>query len=360
LCSNGKQPTVVVHEPVVEVVEDTPETALQEIHAQLSKLEGSNEETLSSIMRNMPHGSSQLSTDQNNDRLGLLENLEKEMGQQETHWMQMQHNFDRDSNSVILTPQKPLPSPPSESSSRGTSLSVTRRPRIRGNPKRQSNGDESTTTTSTQSSENSKATVWQQRLAEAQTEYMENATTLLNNPHLNFLNFQKGQLGSPTPPESGDSENGSATDMEFDTDDENYVDELGRDASSPEPFSRRPALWEPMSVAPVFCVGHLWCPPGESSMARTPSPEPAAKAVRPAHRRDHHPLSIGSSALWSKPTAHADRPLVGLWGSRMTRPKSIITRPKTQRPARKSKRVTFLPDIRKFLGVDLLNKLTMI
>src|SRR6202043_1662652 len=77
------------------------------------------------------------------------------------------------------------------------------------------------------------------------------------------------------------------------------------------------------------------------------SPEPAAKSLRPASRRDLLPLSIASTKLWSKPEPSRVRPCVGLWGSRMTRPKNIVTRAKTQKPLRKPKRMTFLPDIGK-------------
>lgn len=348
LGSDSRRPTVVVHEPVIEVVEDTPETILKEIQAQLRRFEEPSGDSIYPLIGYVPRDPSKLSIAHSDDRLDLLENLEMEMGQQETHWMQMQHTFERDSNSVAPTPQKPLPSPRSESSSRRTSLSVTRRLRIQGNSTRHSNGGESTMTLSTQSSENSRATVWQQRLAEAQMEYMENATMLLNNPHLNFLSFYKGQLASPTPPDSVDSEDDPNTDIGYDADEQSSDGDFVRDPPSPKAKWKRPALWERKPVAPIVRVGHLWSPPQERSSLRTASPEPAAKMVRPTPRRDHHPLSIESSTLWSKIITHATRPPVGLWGSRMTRPKSIITRPKTERPTRKLKHVTFLPDIRKF------------
>lgn len=348
----NKRQTPVVREPLICQEEDSPEKALQEIQAQLSKFEGASRESLNPLMRHMPQDSLKSPTGVD-DRLGLLANLEKEMGQQETLWMQMQHNFDRDSNSMIMTPQvaectpRALPSPPSETSSRRTPRSVNRRPRIR------SKGSESTSAALTRSPNTSRANIWQQRLAEAQMEYMENTPSLLGPGRVNFLSISRAQLGSPTPPDSLDSESDSNTEMDYDTDEQSYCSELTRGAPLTE--MKRTALWEPEPSALTIRVGHLWSPAHDTSTVRTTSSEPAAKGLRPAQRRDQHSLSIVSSSLWSKPTLHTDPPHIGLWGSRKTRPRTIMTRPRAQRPQRKSKRVTFLPDIRRLSSLRLAN-----
>jgi hypothetical protein len=357
LGSNSRQTPVIIRQPLIDEEEDSPETALKEIQAQLSKFDRASRESLGSLMRHMPKDSLKSPTAVSDDRLDLLANLETEMGQQETHWMRMQHNFDRDSNSVIMTPQvaectpRALPSPPSETSSRRTPRSVNKGPRIR------SKGGESTSTTLTRSPDSSRANIWQQRLAEAQMEYMENAPALLGAGNVNFLSISRAQLGSPTPPDSLNSGSDSETDMDYDTDGQSDNIELTKAAPLME--MKRTALWEPKPVALTVRVGHLWSPVHGLSSVRTTSSEPAAKGLRPVQRRHQHTLSIASSSLWSEPTLHANRPPIGLWGSRMTRPKAITTRPKAQRPQRKSKRVTFLPDIRRLPLLYLQTKLTL-
>ena len=197
LLGSNRRQRPVIRKPVIDQEEESPEQALKEIQAQLSKFEVVNRESLKSSMRHMPQECPKLPTAVLDDRLGLLANLEKEIGQQETLWMRMQHNFDRDSNSIIMTPQviectpRALPSPPSEISSRRTPRSVNRRPRIR------SKGGESTSATVTRSPNTSRANIWQQRLAEAEMEFMENAPALLGPANVNFLSMSRAQLGSP-------------------------------------------------------------------------------------------------------------------------------------------------------------------
>jgi len=345
LGSNRRRAPVVVRESLIGQEEDSPETALKEIQAQLSKFDGTSRESLGSLTHQRPDDSLNLSTTVSSDRLGLIVNLEKEMGQQETLWMRMQHNFDRDSNSMIMTPQvaeytpRALPSPPSETSSRKTPRSVKRRPRIRNE-----SGD-STSGNFAHSPNVSRAFIWQQRLAEAEMEFKEYAPTMLGTGNVNFFSISKAQLESPTPPDSVDSESDPETEMDYDTDENTHDRDFVRAASSTETNPK--ALWKPKQSAPSVRVGHLWSAIHDISIARTTLSEPAAKELRPVQRRDQQTLNIVSSKLWSKPTLQADRPPVGLWDSRMTRPRAIITRPKAQRPQRKSKRVTFLPDIRR-------------
>jgi len=344
LGSSRRQAPVVVPKPIANEKEDSPETALKEIQAQLSRFDGTSRESLGSLMHQLPEDSPKSSATVGNDRLGLLANLEKEMGQQESLWMRMQHNFDRDSNSVIMTPQlaectpRALPSPPSETSSRKTPRILNRRPRIR------SGSGEPTSANLSQSPDVSRANIWQQRLAEAEMEYKENAPAMLYAGNINFLSISKAQMGSPTPPESVDSESEPETEFDYDTDES--IDDMNFSRAAPSTETKPNSMWEPKLLAPVLRVGHLWSAPHDIWTVRTTPSEPAAKDLRPVRRRDQHDLSIVSSKLWSKPTQQkANRPSIGLWEPRVPRPRTIVSRPKAQRLQRKSKRITFLPDI---------------
>lgn len=348
LNSSGRQAKVVIKEPEPEVI-DSPGRAIKQIQAQLKMFEGTNRDrdSLGSLLGHLPGPAPKTPSGGNADRIGLLASLEAEMGQQESHWMQMQHNFDRDSNSVmILSPavqelrEKGHNSPPLEPHSRPTSppsrSSSTRSITLRS--RRSIATTRSTETTS--SSDNSRASIWQKRLAEAQMEFMENAPELQQKQKLNFLDSKKSlpQPSSPTPPESVNSADDST---QFDSDSETEdIDENN------QPKSMNAPLWESKPLPQPIVVENMWIAPRSGSTVRDASPEPPAKSVRPAIRKIHHALKVASSELWSMPpksTSHI--PPVGLWGSRLSRPRSIVTRPKTQRPQRKSRRVTFLPDI---------------
>jgi hypothetical protein len=348
LNNRGRGATVVVRraEPSPPVI-DSPERAIAEIQAQLKRFEESSRRSVGSLLRHIPDAASSGNDAVNEDRFKLLENLEDEMGQQENQWQQMQTDLHRDSTSTIMTPQAPAQSEAdisresSQRSSRPPSLAASRRARIRSSMTVRSNGDESISTTSTQSSDNSRATIWQQRLAEAHIEYMENAPELLRKRSLNFLSVSKShQLGSPTPPESVDSGTDIETDSEVESENEQAIVHATRDTAS---------LWEPQLPSHRAAVGRMWNSPNETT-DRAACPEPPATNLRPAQRHINFSLRISSSHLWSKPTTAVNsRPVDGLWGSRLTKPISIRIRPVTQRPPRKSKRVTFLPDIGKHL-----------
>ncbi|TVY42842.1 hypothetical protein LSUB1_G003747 [Lachnellula subtilissima] len=343
---NGRQATVVVRNTEPSPI-DSPERAMEELQAQLKRFEEPNRGSLGSIIRHLPNGSAVEESDLLEDhRFQLLENLEMEMGQQENQWQQMQTNIDRDSMSTIMSPPAPPKTDLSRESSRGSSRTpsriLSRRARIRSSLTTRSRGEDSTSTTSTQSSDNSRASIWQQRLAEAQEEYLENAPVLLRNKSLNFLSIaQSHQLGSPTPPDSEES----GTEIETDAESESEAPEALR-ATFMVNQKQVSSLWEPTSGSPDAAADRLWSPPHESLVTRDDSPEPPARDVRPVQRRSGNSSSIYSSTLWSKPKLSERRqPVVGLWGSKPLRAPSVKARPVTQRPQRKSKRVTFLPDI---------------
>ena len=214
---------------------------------------------------------------------------------------------------------------------------MSRRARIRSSMTVRSKGEDSSRTNSTASSDNSRASVWQQRLAEAQMAYVENAPVLLRKRSLNFLSVSKAQqqqLGSPTPPDSD-------TEMEFESESEigDVANHVGQELAS---------LWQPAVPLSEAAAGSMWSVPSENILRAPASPEPPARNVRPTQRRHEYPLAISSFDLWAKPRSSThSRPVVALWGSKPVRPRSIVTRRAIHRPQRKSRRVTFLPDIGK-------------
>ncbi|KAF4637775.1 hypothetical protein G7Y89_g294 [Cudoniella acicularis] len=346
LSKNGRVATVVVRAAEPSPM-DSPERAIQEIQEQLKRFEDPNRGSVGSIIRNLPNASDiDSAKDDRGGRFRLLENLEKEMGQQEDQWQQMQSNLDRDSVSVIMTPQASVPSEgdlsreSSQRSNRTPSRVSSRRARIRSSMTVRSKGEDSVSTTSTQSSDNSSASVWQQRLAEAQVEYLEKAPALLREKSVNFLSVSKShQLGSPTPPESVDS------DTDIEAEERPAYEPLKYLQSFAIAYKEPASLWQMPVSSPRAAAGRMWNPPYEVSTTISIS-EPPAKNVRPCQRYEIHALTISSSNLWTKPrSSEQSRPVVSLWGSKLVRPRSIVTRRVTQRPQRKSKRVTFLPDI---------------
>jgi hypothetical protein len=348
LNKTGRKAKVIVRAAEPSPPADSPERAIQEIQAQLKRFEEPSRGSVGSLLRHLPNAASNVDEQDQNSRLRLLENLEREMGQQQDQWQQMQTNLDRDSMSVVMTPQAEpsegeMSRPSSQRSARTPPGVLSRRARIRSSMTVRSKGEDSSRTNSTASSDNSRASVWQQRLAEAQMAYVENAPDLLRKRSLNFLSVSKAQqqqLGSPTPPDSD-------TDLEFESESEN--EEVSNHISQ-----QVASLWQPSSSSPKAAVGRMWTPPQVHIISRPVSPQPPALDVRPAQRRLNHPLTISSLDLWTKPRSSArSRPVVALWGSKPVRPRSIVTRRAVQRPQRKSRRVTFLPDIGKYQRLDI-------
>jgi len=351
LSKTGKKATVVVRPSELSPPTDSPERAIADLQAQLKHFEDEpTRGSVGSLLKRMPGNETEGAPD--TGRFRLLENLEKEMGQQETHWQQMQTNLDRDSMSQAMSPYTQAQSEASEGtltrensqrSIRTPSKILSRRARVR------SSMTVSERTSSTQSSDNSRASIWQQRLAEAQMEYMENAPALLRKKSLNFLSVSKGQapMMSPTPPESVKSETDIETDLESDSDTEAMMKYQAPQAESKKAKAQ---LWQPSLPSPKAASGRLWNFPYDTPTTEAAA-EPPARDVRPAQRCLENPLSISTKELWTKPRSSPhSRPVVGLWGSKPVRPRSITTRPLTQRPQRKSRRITFLPDIGMFFA----------
>jgi hypothetical protein len=343
LKSRTRNVTNIVRTPEPSSI-DSPGRAIKQIQAQLKRFENPGFGSIGSTLSDIPNNAS--ATDNVEDRIAgqfeLLENLEMEIGLQEHQWQQMQNTLDRDSFSLTMSPHPP------ETSSSPVSLRqpprtplqiISRRARVRSSMTLRSRGMDSFSTASSQSSDNSRASIWQKRLAEAQMEYMENAPALIRKRSVNFLSLSRTQLGSSTPPDSGDSGADSEVESEL----------TNISVARQKPAYLKPVpltLWQPAVDSPKAAAGRMWNPPYQI-MPRVFF-EPPAKDIRPPRRMMFAALSIISNQLWVKPLSSSNsRPVAGLWSSRWTHPRASAKRHTAQRPQKKSKRVTFLPDIGK-------------
>ncbi|CZS90252.1 hypothetical protein WAI453_004259 [Rhynchosporium graminicola] len=349
LSKTGKRATVVIFSSEPSSPVDYPERAIAELQAQLKRFEeGLNRDSLGSVLRHMPEDQPEGAPD--TGRFQLLENLEKEMGQQENHWQQMHTNLDRNSVSEAMSTFTQVESEDSEASPSPVYSQISIRTPVRltrtRTPNRTSMAmfDRNTTVSS---SDNSRASIWQRRLAEAQMEYMLKSPALLKNKSTNFLAISrnKSPMMSPTPPESVESETDIETELDSDSDTEAMMKYQAPVYQAPPSKKIKAELWQSSLPSPKAASGRMWNPPYETASTSS-GVEPPARGIRPTQRRMENSLSILSTQLWVKPrSSEHSRPVVGMWGSKLVRPRSISTRPVTQRPQRKSKRMSFLPDI---------------
>ncbi|KAA8576807.1 hypothetical protein EYC84_006860 [Monilinia fructicola] len=336
---------------------DSPAKALQEIEDQLNRIEKQRRPSLGSILRRMPDTAEVggFSDDDAMERLRLLENLEREMGEQENDWQQMNQNFSRDSMSTIgiRTPQfqaspeltrSIMEKSPSHRLSLGLRRSSSRLVRQR---MRDSQAEISAEDVLPQIQESSSLGAWQQRLANAQLSYMENAPTASHsrNSSINFLSVPKAShepIESPTPTES---EPEIEPDSEYESEEEEVME---REQLNYSPYSPE-LLWQPSVQSPNAAVSLLWSSAnGKGSLESSSSPEPPAKNLRPVQRRSEIEMSISSRDLWSKSSSNFQASNVlaqELWRSTSVRAPAVKARPVTQRPPRRSKRITVLADI---------------
>ncbi|KAI9050946.1 hypothetical protein LZ554_005057 [Drepanopeziza brunnea f. sp. 'monogermtubi'] len=346
---SGRRATVVVRSAEPSPPIDSPERAIADIQEQLRRFEQQpSRGSVASLLRRIPGPGSENERGQDTGRFRLLENLEKEMGQQENQWQRMQSSLGRDSISISPYAQAEAENSTSQKISQGSpntpSMASSIRARIRSSTNVRIKSVGSNRPTPAAISENPRASIWQQRLAEAQMEYMENAPDSLHKKSLNFLSVTKGKPSfvSSTPPDSGESETELETDFESDSD-----TEAMRQYQPPqEAFKEAVTLWRPSTISPEEATGYMWSSPYGTSSTSEATSEPPAKNMRPAPRHLEHVLPIFSTELWIKSSSLGNsRPLVGLWGSKTVSQTIISTRPTRQRPQRKSKRMTFLPDI---------------
>ncbi|KAK1831097.1 hypothetical protein QBC39DRAFT_408782 [Podospora conica] len=322
---------------------ESPEHALQEIQAQLKKLDDSNRESMNSPSH----------------RLALLEDLEREMGQQEDQWKEMKHDL-RDSMASVQTtsPGHRISRLDNTTISKepGTRTSIAQGRRNSRRAKMRNSGVKPADAVAWSPPAEGTNNNWQKRLTEAQSEYMEVAEGLLRTRNASYLTVSQpqhgAQLGSPTPPESDQS-------------DVEVAPPVPVRASPPTQKAMRPrsmvSLWKPKQLAPPARRRLLW--------ARIQKAAPAPEAplpglsIRPAQRKESAPLEIHSTALWRKPYSHVHHNAAGLWrpawasAAPPANPSRVSSqvipavksqkapRPLTQRPPRRNKRMTLLPDI---------------
>ncbi|KAK2004953.1 hypothetical protein LX36DRAFT_140428 [Colletotrichum falcatum] len=356
LRSPVKKMAIVMHAAEPSPLE-SPQHAYEMIQAQLKKLEEPNRDSYES----------------EGQRIRLLESLEAEMGQQESQWHEMQHGLSRNSLSTVETssvrnsqiesmansPAVPIIDVVPQVIPQRNDISLERQAALRartGGASKSSNEDlRSASSTSSQSqsqsqsqSSDNRTSLWQRRLADAQVEYMENASELLANRNLNFLSVSKVplsatalQLGSPTPPDTDESDPDDAQIIATLMPNERATPLEGLwSLDSPVYFEReQPALlWAP---APHHVATKSSVPSGDGHAL-------PGLSVRPAMRKVFEPLNISSSQLWQPDHTAAKklRTTSGLWrASWVPQTPKPQTRPVTQRPPRRNKRVTLLPDI---------------
>ncbi|KAF7906292.1 hypothetical protein EAF00_000571 [Botryotinia globosa] len=352
----GRLSPILIRNAEASPLLDSPGRALQEIQDQLNRIEEPRRPSLGSILRRMPATEEieNLDYDEGMERLRLLENLEREMGEQENDWQQMHQNYSPDSDSSIGSLATPgfQESPELRRSTMETadpkrlSLGLRRtssriiRQRMRENMAGTSAEDE---IMSSQVQENPSLGDWQQRLANAQMSYMENAPAISHSrsSSINFLSVSKAPMGSPAPLEN---EPETESESEYESEEETMDD---------EPLVASPyhpnVLWQPVVHSPKLDTSSLWSPVHDkASLELSQSPELPAKYLRPAQRICDVEMVLSSSNLWSKSSLNVQSSSVlaqTLWGSTSVQEVTVKARPVTQRPPRRSRRITLLADI---------------
>ncbi|KAF5878459.1 uncharacterized protein Bfra_000625 [Botrytis fragariae] len=352
----GRASPILIRNAEASPLLDSPGKALQEIQDQLNRIEEPRRPSLGSILRRMPATEEleDLDYDEGMEKLRLLENLEREMGEQENDWQQMHQNFSPDSGSSIGSLATPefQESPELRRSTMETadpkrlSLGLRRtssrviRQRMRENMAGSSAEDE---IMSSQVQENPSLGDWQQRLANAQLSYMENAPTISHSrsSSINFLSVSKAPMGSPAPLET---EPETESDSEYESGEEIMDDEL----QVTSPYDPN-LLWQPVVHSPKLVTSSLWSSVHDkASLEPSQSPELPAKYLRPAQRRCDVEMVLSSSDLWSKSSLNMQPSSIvaqELWGSTSVQAVTVKARPVTQKPPRRSRRITLLADI---------------
>ncbi|KAI5922397.1 hypothetical protein F4810DRAFT_262799 [Camillea tinctor] len=337
LNGNGTKKRAIVIQAAEPSPVESPEAAYQVIQAQLKKFEEPNRDSTGS-----------------QGRLALLENLELEMGQLESKWQSTQNKLARDSMSSIRTSPtgQSRPSsiaiPPRRSSQNLTSTArqsppqASRQTSNSTRSNRLSGASMSSSQESSLSSGSTHASSWQVRLAEAQMEYVDHAPDLImKRNNMNFLSVSKAALGSPSPPDTDDSES--------DNDLRRSMQSLS--ARLFNPSAQHHGLWKPKTPVQSTPNAWLWAAPPKQPANTNLVVDLPGLTIRPASRKSSGALEIESSRLWQKPSkADGDEIAAnGMWRKCVSqKPTSIqqtITRPITIRPPRRSKRISLLPDI---------------
>lgn len=318
LLLNDRKPVgkpVLIQAPEASPLE-SPGHALRQIQDQLLKFEAASDDALASPSQ----------------RMALLENLEQEMGDQENQWRDLQHDLGRDSMCSIHSSPRRQSRPDSMSGIIPISRASSIRSLIGQEPRA------------------SRVT----RLAEAQTEFRENAMNLLVKRSLDVL-ANEAPYASSKRPDSDNSDHVVPAPQQRPHEADALIAQ--RVASRPPSF-----LWKPVSAEQVPAGPSLWIHvPETRKEAQHVSELPTSAARRPC-RKDTRPLGIESKQLWQQPLDPENKSTTGLWGAiqgQPIRPSGSMTqrtpvqaqgppkapRPVTQRPPRRSRRATMLPDI---------------
>ncbi|KAF3054886.1 hypothetical protein GL218_07281 [Daldinia childiae] len=303
---------------------ESPGAAYQMIQAQLQRFEQPNRDSVDSEVQ----------------RLALLENLEREMGQLQNKWQSAQDLLQRDSMSSIKTSPAKDSRPPSIVAERRASRKTPMRTGITRSKDESSTGTPSSQSSGT-SSENTRSSQWQTRLAGAQTEEIEGTPDLImKHNNLNFLSVSKAALGSPSPPDTEESEYESELPM--------GIQPLGPILSAA--VTQIHELWKPQSPAQRLVSTGLWAGVVKQPQTIIGNLNLPSLPLRSVSRKTWAPLAIESSRLWKKTTQSNNMAIYnGLWKkytpSQNLESSRAVTRPVTVRPPRRNKRVSLLPDI---------------
>lgn len=339
----------------------SPEEALQLIQAQLRKYEQIDRTAVESP-----------------GRQALLNDLEAEMGQQESRWLGMQNRFTQDSMaSLDMSPSADSRRTSAAIADGSSEQTLSRESSTRSNMASERSAYRRTRQASIASSImsltndgddvpfGSRASLWQKRLAAAHQEYMHTAGELDRKRSRNFLTLSSN-LGSPTPPDSDDSEAENESRR-------NLAAVLARRAKEDEAKKQAAVskLWTAQQPQEEQ-VGLMWVRPEKPYHVPVVEPPLPGLSVRPAQRKESTELVIESDDLWRIPVAkepsHSSRLWVAsveveepeeipatesapapevrnFYNPDIRRSQTVSGRPLTQRPPRRSKRITALPDI---------------
>lgn len=295
---------------------ESPEYALGLIEEKLRKLERSSR-------------ASSVAEDQ---RMTLIADLEKEMGIQENHWQKLRHTIIRDSLSTVHTSPQQVPDVPEQHFSLWSKVHESRRSKLcmeAGELSNHSGSPESTR--------------WNSGLYDTTR---RNSVSRLSNAgkRMSLLAVSHpttAQLGTPTPPDTDESE----------AEEEAAIPVVYFEDTSPIE-SLAPSLWRVEAPSPIISklAPSLWSPTTAAFFIPPELPSYQAQTLRPGAERILEPLSIKSSHLWTLDKKPQEPQPRGLWGpsSDPPSPDPVPARklkPLAQKPARKSKRITALPDI---------------
>lgn len=300
----GKGRIIVAAEPSPL---ESPSHALELINAQLKKLEESDRRSVVTEQQ----------------RVTLLANLEMEMGMQESQWQLLRRNTIRDSLSTVT------PSPCKDNGI--DSLGLPSIPRLERNSLRSMLAENRSSRHLLESSRNIESLNRRSGLSNAGS-------------RMSFLTVahSSSQLGSPTPPDTDESDSEGHVDIPL---------SLDQRIASKQVV---PSLWKASVSSPVVIMScpKLWSP----TLQRASDPlfdlyiSPDTPQTHSSSARKSEPPVIETSQLWRpSPFGSTRKSTAGLWTSPSAHARESQQkgkpRPLSRKPSRKSKRITALPDI---------------